>query len=105
MSAGYGIFAGSIVGTAKLRFSPERARWVNNEQWHPKQKMTLEDTGMLLLEVPFSDDRKLIMDILRHGDQVEVLEPQALRQKLLATLQNAQAHYQTTPVDSAPKVD
>ncbi|NCW01883.1 MAG: WYL domain-containing protein, partial [Betaproteobacteria bacterium] len=46
-----------------------------------------------LMELPFSDDRELIMDILRHGDQVEVLAPKHLREKVLATLESAKAQY------------
>ena len=96
MSAGYGIFSGELVGIAKLRFSPERARWIQSEQWHPMQKIKLEDSGYLLLDIPYSDDRELLMDILRHGDQVEVLAPADLRQKLKATLQRANAQYDSS---------
>lgn len=31
----YGIFAGKPKEIAVLLFSPERARWVADEQWHP----------------------------------------------------------------------
>ncbi len=34
------------------------------------------------------------MDILRHGDQVEVLEPEALRQQIQAVAQRLAALYQ-----------
>jgi predicted DNA-binding transcriptional regulator YafY len=43
--------------------------------------------------VPYSDDRELIMDVLRHGDQVEVIRPQILRRKLIETLAKARALY------------
>lgn len=32
-----------------------------------------------MLEVPYADDRELLMDILRHGDEVEIMGPVALR--------------------------
>ena len=38
LAAGCGIFAGSRVQTAVLRFSPFRARWVSRETWHPAQR-------------------------------------------------------------------
>jgi predicted DNA-binding transcriptional regulator YafY len=76
---GYGIFSGSNVRWAKLRFSAERARWVSREQWHPLQRSTQNDDGRLTLEIPFVDMRELSMDILRHGRHVEVLEPAELR--------------------------
>lgn len=76
---GYGIFSGDQVQWATLRFSPERARWVGREVWHPKQKMRTEKDGHLVLELPFTDARELMMDVLRHGAQVEVMGPPLLR--------------------------
>ncbi len=63
-----------------LRFTPERARWIANEQWHPKQRGWFEG-GYYLLEIPYSDDRELLMDILKYGLDVEVLAPETLRDK------------------------
>ena len=62
-----------------LRFSPAAARWVADEEWHPEQVGRLEKGGHYVLEVPYADPTELIMDILRHGHHVEVLEPAALR--------------------------
>ena len=81
---GYGIFSGDKVQWAKLRFSAERARWVSRELWHPKQKLSFEADGSLIMELPFTDPREISMDILRQGRHVEVLEPKSLR-VLLAT--------------------
>lgn len=92
---GYGIFAGSSVTWAKLRFSPERARWVSRELWHPQQRITQESDGGLILELPFTDIRELTMDILRQGRHVDVLEPKALRDELLNELRGAIQQYQS----------
>jgi predicted DNA-binding transcriptional regulator YafY len=93
---GYGIFAGRKTQTAVLRFTPERARWVANEQWHPKQK-GYEKDGCYFLEVPYSNDKELIMDILRHGPDVEVLAPKSLRDKVLEQHLCAASQYQRKP--------
>ncbi len=79
LGAGYGIFAGRDVQWARLRFSAERARWVAAETWHPAQRGVLEADGRYLLELPYADPRELVMDILRHVPEVEVLAPVALR--------------------------
>ncbi|HEY9380307.1 MAG TPA: WYL domain-containing protein [Burkholderiales bacterium] len=79
LASGYGIFSGRSTQWAKLRFTPARARWVGSEQWHPKQKSSYDTDGAYVLEVPYADDRELIGDILRHGAEVEVLGPPALR--------------------------
>ncbi|MEK7737391.1 MAG: WYL domain-containing protein, partial [Pseudomonadota bacterium] len=68
-----GIFSGAAVIWAKLRFTPQSARWVAAEQWHPLQKSHTETDGHYLLELPYSNPTELVMDILRHGAGVEVL--------------------------------
>lgn len=75
----YGIFSGKRISWARLRFSPERARWVASEQWHPQQEGTTQADGGYLLRIPYADHRELIMDILKHGAHCEVLGPPSLR--------------------------
>jgi predicted DNA-binding transcriptional regulator YafY len=36
--------------------------------------------------IPFSDHRELLMDILKYGNQVEVIEPLSLRKELVSIL-------------------
>ncbi len=86
LGSSYGIFSGEATQLAKLRFSAERARWVKRETWHPQQKGSFDKQGRYTLELPYSDDRELVMDILRHVPEVEVLAPKALREKLLQRL-------------------
>jgi predicted DNA-binding transcriptional regulator YafY len=97
LSGGYGIFSGHATHTARLRFTPQRARWVAAEQWHPDQRTAFEADGSYVLEVPYSDDRELVMDILKHGPEVEVLNPPELRERVRALLGEALGHY---PQDS-----
>ena len=61
--------------------------------WHPKQQVSHEPDGQLLLEVPFTDTRELTMDILRHGRHVEVLEPVDLRNAVADDLASALTVY------------
>ncbi|MBU0751491.1 MAG: WYL domain-containing protein [Gammaproteobacteria bacterium] len=93
LGAGYGIFSGAAVQWARLRFTPESARWVAAEQWHPQQKATTDTDGGYLLELPYSNPTELIMDILRHGSGVEVLAPKALRDAVRRELSTALAAY------------
>jgi predicted DNA-binding transcriptional regulator YafY len=82
LGPGYGIFSGKKVQWAKLAFTPERARWVAKEQWHPEQKSSVDASGRYVLELPYSDHRELMMDILKYGNEVEVLAPASLRQRI-----------------------
>jgi predicted DNA-binding transcriptional regulator YafY len=79
LGVGYGIFGGTKVQWATLRFSARRARYVANEEWHPKQRLKPQKDGSLVLELPYSQATELVEDILRMGEDVEVLEPAALR--------------------------
>jgi predicted DNA-binding transcriptional regulator YafY len=93
VAAGYGIFAGREVQWATLRFTPLAARWVSAETWHPEQRGRHEPDGSWVLEVPYSDDRELVMDLLRHGAEVEVLSPPGLRTRVRAALEAALRRY------------
>jgi predicted DNA-binding transcriptional regulator YafY len=93
LKAGYGIFAGREVTWAKLRFTAERARWVATEAWHEEQKARFEPDGSYVLEVPYADDRELVMDILKFGPDVEVLAPAKLRKRVAEQLAAAARRY------------
>jgi predicted DNA-binding transcriptional regulator YafY len=75
----YGIFSGPAEHMAKLKFTSEMSRWIAEEQWHPDQKGAYDDEGAWTLELPFSNARELVMDIMRYGPEVEVLSPDSLR--------------------------
>lgn len=93
LSSGYGIFSGKNTKTAKIRFSKEHARWVADEIWHGQQKSTIQSDGSLILEVPYSSDQELLLDIQRHGSHVEILEPAELRRKLIDELKKTNQLY------------
>ena len=78
---------------AVLRFSRERARWVADERWHPEQSGQFLTDGRYELRIPYRDARELIMDILRHGEEVEVVEPEGLRQDVIGALRRALGRY------------
>jgi predicted DNA-binding transcriptional regulator YafY len=93
LASSYGIFGGAPTATAQLRFSAARARWVSRESWHPDQKSSWDGQGRFLLEIPYHDDRELLMDILRHGPDVEVLTPESLRRRHREQLEQALQQY------------
>jgi predicted DNA-binding transcriptional regulator YafY len=85
-ASAYGIFGGIADKTAVLLFSKERARWVADEQWHPQQQGSYREDGRYELKIPYRDSRELLMDILRHGPEVEVLAPASLRAEFVDQL-------------------
>lgn len=92
-ASSYGIFAGKAKHLAVLRFTPERARWVADEHWHPQQQSRMLADGSYELRVPYSDSRELVMDILKHSGEVEVISPEALRDAVTERLKSALGHY------------
>lgn len=84
--SGYGIFAGEAKHRARVKFTPERAQWVSKETWHHDQASAFLEDGSYVLEVPYSNDQELIMDLLRHCPEVEVLDPPELRARLHSLL-------------------
>jgi predicted DNA-binding transcriptional regulator YafY len=94
----YGIFSGRARHTAVLRFTPERARWVAAEEWHSRQKARFQADGAYVLEVPYGDDRELLMDILKFGADVEVLAPPELRARVAEALTAARRRYRKVPL-------
>lgn len=73
MDGGYGIYAGGRVDWVTLMFSPQAARWVSHEEWHPDQKGQLHADGRYQLAIPYSDPTELAMDILRHAGEVSIV--------------------------------
>ena len=94
LKSGYGIFAGRAAEWATLKFTPQSARWVSTQSWHSGQRTRFEKDGSYVLEVPYSDDRELVMEILKFGPDVEVLGPRALRQKVRTQLAAAKDNYE-----------
>ncbi|MEQ1882221.1 MAG: WYL domain-containing protein [Burkholderiales bacterium] len=92
-ASAYGIFSGKANKEAVLLFSAERARWVADERWHPRQKGQFQIDGRYELKIPYRDERELVMDILKHGPEVEVVEPQSLRHQVSEALEKTLALY------------
>ncbi|MEF9996168.1 MAG: WYL domain-containing protein [Burkholderiaceae bacterium] len=93
LGSGYGIYRGGRTQWATLRFTPEAARWVRAEVWHEEQQGRDLADGGWELKVPFTQSPELAMDILRHGENVEVIAPAALRRAVGERLAAAAARY------------
>lgn len=93
LEAGYGVFSGQAVEWAKLRFTPYQAKWTSTETWHAEQRASFEPDGSYILEVPYSSDSELVMDIMRYGPNVEVLSPLHLREKVIERHKRALFQY------------
>ena len=89
----YGIFSGKATQRAKLRFTPKKARWVSAETWHGQQVSSFDKDGNYTLEFDYNQDPELVMEIMKHGDGIEVMGPASLKSKVRAELEKALKKY------------
>ena len=92
MSLFYDIFQ-ARQSKEKLRFTPERARWVAGETWHGQQTSSFDKEGNYILEFDYNQDPELVMEILKHGSGVEVLAPASLKKRVIDELKKNLARY------------
>lgn len=100
MDAGYGIYAGSQPQWALLRFDAQAAQWASREHWHPQQQgRWLGEPGHSAweLRLPYVDETELVMDVLRQGPEVQVIEPPSLRDRVRQRHAAAAALYDGGP--------
>ena len=89
----FGIFQNKRSFNVKLKFSPERSRWIRGEVWHEGQTEEMLEDGSLILNLPVSHEAEIMMEILKHGSHVEVLEPEWLKKKVIKEMKDAVKKY------------
>ncbi|HSB06380.1 MAG TPA: WYL domain-containing protein [Thermodesulfobacteriota bacterium] len=80
----FGIYKGKSIKDVTLRFSPIKSRWIRDQVWHKDQKTKVLEDGSLELTFPVADFSEIKMEILKHGDMVEVIKPKSLRELIKA---------------------
>lgn len=66
----------------KVRFSPNVARYVKEEEMFIMPRMTDLEDGSLLFEVTLNNDREFLQWLNQYGPEVEILEPKSYREKM-----------------------
>jgi predicted DNA-binding transcriptional regulator YafY len=89
----FGIFQNRDSFSVTLRFTPERSRLVKGQIWHPDQETTQGEDGALLLTLPASHPAEILMSILGHGAEVEVLAPVWLREQVAVEIKRMGQRY------------
>ncbi len=90
----FGIFQGKPRYTAEILFTSTAAELIKKQRWHKNQETIQVEKGVLL-RLPVSDDRELIMKILQYGAMARVLAPPELvkrvQDEILAMVENYQS--------------
>ncbi|MEN6484412.1 MAG: WYL domain-containing protein [Syntrophobacteraceae bacterium] len=82
LEAAFGIFQGTPSIPITLCFNPFRSGWVREQVWHPAQTVRTLADGSIELTFSVADFREVKMKILQYGADVQVLEPDSLRDEL-----------------------
>ena len=61
-----------------LHFSPAVAEWMQEQIWHPSQKISSKNDGSLILRFPAADYREVKRRVLSYGSAVRVISPKEL---------------------------
>ncbi len=72
----------------KLRFSPQVAHAVAQVQWHRTQTVTKNNDGSVIIEFRVDGLGEITWWILSYGDQVQVLTPKILRERIAKIAMN-----------------
>lgn len=88
----FAVFSGKPVHI-KLQINKETAHYFTNRQWHPSQKLSLNEDGSLLLEMDVPITWELIGWILSWHSFIKALSPPELIDKLQERLKETQELY------------
>ena len=79
--------------TVKLKFSSKVAGRVIESQWHSSQKIKEQDNGEIIVEFKISEPAEMYPWIRGWGADVEILEPDYLRQRFIGEIKEMGEKY------------
>ena len=91
--SGFGIFKGGTTEEVVLRFSPAQARYMKERVWAENEVKEEQPDGSLLLRMRLPVNDGVVRFVLQYGADVEVLEPETLRQRVAEALEKARGLY------------
>lgn len=83
----WSIERGDSLITFKIKFQPDVARYVKEEELFVRPKMTDLPDGSLLFEVTVNHEREFMNWVVQYGPSAEILEPASVREKFKEQLQ------------------
>jgi len=89
----FGVFHGDGEVHVKVRFAPDVARYVQESQWHPSQRLSPQSDGSLLAEFELDGTEEIKRWVLSFGRHAEVVGPEGLRGEVGEELELAIASY------------
>lgn len=86
-------YKGEFFETAKLFLGEDEYDILDKKTYHPKNKKTILRDTDILIKLRWRTDKWLVGFILNMGDNVEILEPESLREEITNKVQELYALY------------
>ena len=92
----YGIYLpeGEEPVLVKLRTTPREAAYLQDLPLHPSQVFLGEEDGFCLFALHVIPNPNFIMELVKHGGRLEILEPASLREQVKQEFRNALKLYE-----------
>ncbi len=81
----FGVYFGEVL-SVKLQFDKEIAQDVLSYNFHPTQKVQLQEDGSVIVKFKASGDKEIMWHIFKWGDKVKILAPKSLLKDYKNTL-------------------
>jgi proteasome accessory factor B len=78
----FGIFSGKASHLVKIKFDEFASQLIREKRWHPSQKISLLESGELILEMTLGSLHEVERWILSWKEHAEVIEPHELRESV-----------------------
>jgi len=92
IGSSFGVIAEPAI-PVRIRFDKKWASYIGEHTWHPSQELVDEADGGVLLSMEVGGASELRSWVLSFGPDAEVLEPDALRHEVIASLEAAVKRY------------
>jgi predicted DNA-binding transcriptional regulator YafY len=101
----FGIFTGDgPPQKVRVRFTAPVVRILHEKRFHPSQQLAVQSDGSVIAEYQLASFEEFTSWVLSFGPQAEVLEPETLRQTILADLEAARNKYRHPNTDGESPV-
>ena len=88
-----GIFSGENPVTYTIRLSANAARWIQEDPWHAQQQLEFQSDGSCLLRVSAYHPMEIIPNVLKLGNEAQLLEPAEGRKEIKKVIQQMAKDY------------
>ncbi len=90
---GMGIFLGRQPQNYRIRVSPQAARWIQEDPWHPEQQIKSLKDGSVELSVQAAHEMDIIPRVLQLGKEAEIIAPASARERMAQIVQHLSQVY------------